>query len=369
LTSTNEPSLHRSDTTGVGPDWRDFPGYAEVAAAQDRERRISDRARQLVAQSLVIDMTLPFGEGNVTTHGALERARGTGVDFISVTVNDLDAFPASTGVLRTVARLQRYVAANADRFGYARDLADVADARSAGLTAVGIHLQDSEPLEGDLDRLRTYRILGVSHILLAYNTGNRIAGGCADTVDGGLSRLGRSAVTEMRAVGILCDGSHSGRRSTLQAMELYDGPFIFSHSNCAAVVDHYRNLTDEQIRSCAATDGVIGLNGCGEFLADPMATASSLFEHLDYLCDMVGPRHVGLGLDRIVDAEASHEAVLANQSRWPTAGSAPLPFYNFAAPETVLELVDEMLDHGYDEAAIRAVLGGNWQRVLSEVWV
>jgi membrane dipeptidase len=360
--------MSQARDTDAALDWRAFGGYAVVSSAQDRDRRISDHARRLIGESFVADMTLPFADGNITVHRALERARSAGVDFISVTVNDLEAIPPSVGTLRTIASLQRYVAANAEKFCYAKNLADVELARATGLMAVGIHLQDSDPLEGDLDLLWTYRTLGISHILLAYNTRNRIAGGCADTVDSGLSELGRRAVTEMRAAGILCDGSHSGRRSTLEAMELYNGPFIFSHSNCAAVVDHYRNLTDEQIRGCAETGGVIGLNGCGEFLADPMASAASLFHHLDYLCELVGPRHVGLGLDRVVDAEASHEAVLANQARWPTTGSQPLSFYNFAAPETVGELVDQMLTHGYDDMTIRTILGGNWQRVLAEGW-
>nr|WP_238353203.1 membrane dipeptidase [Kribbella solani] len=313
-------------------------------------------------------MTLPSAEGNITKHQVLERAYGAGFDFVSVTVNDLDVVPASLGALRTIARVQRYVSEHEDKFVYARTLGDVAAARRAGRMAVGAHFQGTDPLEDDLDLLTTYRMLGVSHMLLAYNNGNRIAGGCADAVDPGLSPLGRRAIIEMRAAGILCDGSHTGRRSTLEAMELYDGPFIFSHSNCAGLVGHYRNLTDEQIRACAATGGVIGLNGCGEFLDDPMARAESLFRHLDYLCELVGPEHVGLGLDRIADADASHEAVLRNRLRWPTGADEEPKYYNFAAPETAGELVDLMLEHGYDETAVRGILGQNWMRVLAEVW-
>lgn len=356
-----------SSIPAVASDWRDFEEYEQIRAAQDVARDISDEARRIVRDSTVVDLTLPTTCGNLEQHGTLERARAAGCDFVSLTVNEA-SIPPSTGTLKTIGRVLRYVAERPHEMAFARGLGDVRDARATGRLAVGVHFQETDPVEDDLGLVAVYRTLGVSHMLLAYNRRNRVADGCAESANAGLSLFGRALVKEMRTAGVLCDGSHSGVRSTLEAMEIYEGPFIFSHSNCHALVEHYRNVTDKQIEQCAATDGVIGVNGCGEFLADPYARANSIFPHVDYLCAKVGAEHVGLGLDRIADPDLSHEWVLANALMWPDTEDGQLQYVNFAPPDVIGELVDLMLAHGYDESAVRRILGENWMRVLATVW-
>src|SRR4029077_12581423 len=94
------------------------------------------------------------------------------------------------------------------------------------------------------------------------------------------------------------DGSHTGILSSLEAIEVTDSPFIFSHSGAKAIYDHPRNITDEQIKACARTGGVIGVVGLPPFVgdvADPKL--DNLVRHIAYIAELVGPQHVGIGMD------------------------------------------------------------------------
>jgi membrane dipeptidase len=222
-------------------------------------------------------------------------------------------------------------------------------------------------LEGRLEMVQLYYDLGVRHMLLAYNARNHVGDGCAERTDGGLSRWGLRVVEEMRRVGMWVDGTHSGYRTTMEAMELSPGPFIFSHCNAHAVYPHYRNIRDDQIRACAASGGVVGLNGLGEFLDDHDATSASIFRHMDHMVQMVGSGHVGLGLDFVKNAPRFWRWVADNPHAWPPAPN-PRTNSGFGQPEQVGELTELMLHAGYSEADVRGILGDNWLRLAREVW-
>src|SRR5258705_8588111 len=107
----------------------------------------------------------------------------------------------------------------------------------------------------------------------------------------------------MNRVGMTVDCSHTGRRSSLEAIELSERPAIFSRSGAYSVCAHIRNIRDEQIRACAARGGVIGVVGIGAFIGDAKARTESVFRHIDYTATLVGPQHVGLGTDYVKDME------------------------------------------------------------------
>ena len=105
----------------------------------------------------------------------------------------------------------------------------------------------------------------------------------------------------MNRVGMVVDCSHTGYRSTLQAMEASEAPAIFSHSNARALCDYERNIRDDQIEAYAQTGGVIGLTGVGRFLGPDGATVDHLVEHVDYMVEKVGAAHVGIGMDSVLN--------------------------------------------------------------------
>jgi membrane dipeptidase len=172
----------------------------------------------------------------------------------------------------------------------------------------------------------------------------------------------------MNRVGMLVDGTHTGYRTTMDAMEVATAPFIFSHCNAWSVFPHYRNIRDDQIKACAASGGVIGVNGLGEFLDDPHATSQSIFRHIDHMVNLVGPAHVGIGLDYVKDTARFWDWLRENPDMWLEIDGKPHADTAFDQPEQIAELCELMLAHQYAEDYIHAILGGNFTRVAREVW-
>ena len=322
------------------------------------------QARALTRGTLVWDNTLPWGPDYANGESLL-RFHAAGVDLISLSVMGPEAM--LDGTIRQIARVRAAIQAQPDRLALCATAGDVVAAKAAGKLGLVFNLQETNMLEGKLELVQAFYDLGVRHMLLAYNARNHVGDGCAERTDGGLSRWGLEVVAEMNRVGMLVDGTHTGYRTTMDAMAACTAPFIFSHCNAHAVYGHYRNIRDDQIKACAATGGVVGLNGLGEFLDDDAASTAALFRHLDHMVQLVGPRHVGLGLDYVRDTGRFWGWVRDNAHMWP-AGPNSRTGSAFAQPEQIEELTRMMLQAGYAEEAVRDILGGNWLRVARQIW-
>jgi membrane dipeptidase len=245
-------------------------------------------------------------------------------------------------------------------------LAEIDQGRREGKLVVGLNVQDTVQLGMDLSRVEALHAIGVRHMLLAYNVRNFVADGCAEPADAGLSIFGRQVVREMNRVGMVVDLSHTGRRSTLDAIEISERPTIFSHSGCHAVCAHIRNIRDEQIRACAARGGVIGVVGIGGFIGDAEARSETVFRHIDHVASLVGPQHVGLGADYVQNMQGVWDAIrAAKDSSWPDPTGTQLYEGGCFQPEQLAELVDIMLAHGYSVDVVKGVLGANFRRVYA----
>jgi membrane dipeptidase len=273
------------------------------------------------------------------------------------------------GFTDTTALLEHYraaVAAHPD-LESAASLGDVDAITRAGRVAVVFDLEDSAPLDGDLNNLATLAGLGVRTLLPTYNHANRAGSGCLDTTDGGLTGWGRAVVAEMNRVGIVADGSHCSARTGLDMCETSTEPVIYSHSCMRAVWDHPRNITDEQARACAATGGVVGITGVGIFLGPNTPSLDAMTLHLEYAVELVGVDHVGVSSDFSFDhadfaAEIARNPRLFDESytRWGTI--------QWMGPETLLTLGEHLARHGWSRTDIDAVLGGNFYRVAQQCW-
>ena len=93
------------------------------------------------------------------------------------------------------------------------------------------------------------------------------------------------------------DCSHTGYRTCMDIIELSTAPAFFSHANPRTLHDDRRNIYDDQIDACAASGGVVCVNGVGRFLGDPQADTKTIVRHIDYLVARIGANHVGIGLD------------------------------------------------------------------------
>lgn len=296
--------------------------------------------------------------------GLLTRYRRRGGAFVSVNAG---YSPHSFGDTAALLRHFRSAVAAHPDLELAGTVDDVTSIAGEDRIAVVFDLEDSRPLDDDLDNLAVLAGLGVRTLLPTYNHANRAGSGCLDAIDGGLTDWGRSIVTEMNRVGIVPVGSHCSPRTGLAMCEISTGPVIYSHSCMRAVWDHPRNISDEQAHSCAATGGVIGITGVGIFLGPNTPTLEAMTRHLEYAVDLVGIDHVGISSDFSFDYDDFVEELARNPhlfddnyTRWGTIQWMP--------PETLLTLSGHLDARGWRSADIAAVLGGNFLRVAQHAW-
>jgi membrane dipeptidase len=325
-----------------------------------------EQARVLYRKSLVWDMTLPGMFSGLNEVSVLQRYRSAGISFVSVTIgNDTLRDPELVG--HRISKIRQEISINGDHFRIVDCAADILDAERDGKLAISFHLQGTNALGNAIDSVGAFRRLGITHMLLAYNSRNFAADGCAERTDAGLSRFGIAVVREMNRVGILVDGSHTGYRSSMDAIEVSAKPFIFSHANAYGVFPHYRNVRDDQIKACAQTGGVIGVNGVGAFLSKTGdASAEIIANHIDHMVSLVGPGHVGFGLDFITEAAKFASMVDEVDDQWPSNDGARPRFDHFAPPEIIESVTGWLCQRGYSDSDISGILGGNFLRVFRD---
>jgi len=177
----------------------------------------------------------------------------------------------------------------------------------------------------------------------------------------------------MNEVGMLVDVSHSGDKTTLDAIDLSPKPIAFTHSNCRALNNHPRLKTDEAIRKLAAKGGVMGITGVRMFVKDKEpTTVEDIVDHIDHVVKLVGIDHVGIGSDsdlmgydhmppdQYKQLKASYKSSYAFRDKIDTDG--------FDHPRKVYDLTAALIRRGYSDANIQAILGGNFRRLLGSTW-
>jgi membrane dipeptidase len=300
----------------------------------------------------------------------LDQYRAAGVDYVSINVG-MDMTPVPQ-VMEVIAGFRSRIAARPDLYVLAGTVDEVEAAAAAGRLAIGFDLEGALPLQEQPDRIRLFRDLGVRQIHLAYNRNNSVADGCHD-VERGLTPLGRRVVAAINDAGVLMDCSHTGRRCSLDIMAVSTAPVVFSHSNPQALVDHGRNVTDQQIRACAATGGVVCVSGVSAFVGSPDPTARDVARHAAYVAGLVGVEHAGIGLDIGFDEPGQpHESTSVADAGywWPRSAGYEdaIASIRYAPLDTWLKLAEELQLTGMTAGEAAIVMGGNMARVASAVW-
>lgn len=326
---------------------------------------LAPTAAQLIRQSLVWESAVGWTpECLAEGPSMLQRFHASGFSFVSLTIGaDWDR---PEPALRHFARQRRWLELQPD-LRVVESVQGVRRAKVDGKLGVGFHLQGAGPLGHEPALLAFWYRLGVRWIIPAYNTRNPLGDGCHEPGDAGLSMLGRAFVTEANRVGMMLDISHAGIRTSLDIIDHSSKPVICSHSNARAIKQHERNITDEQIRALASRDGVIGVNSIGAFVAeDNSSGVAGLVRHIDHIAQLVGPQHVGLGLDVVFYQDFMTQ--LYDASPLMAQRGYPRPPWADVKPEALPELVEALMRRGYDKDAIIGVLGENFLRVAAANW-
>ena len=327
---------------------------------------------ELHASSIVIDGTCPL----LRRREYVDWYKEGGVTACCPTVGST-ATAAVT--LRNLGAWRRFIAARDDltQIGSA---ADIARAKESGRLGLIFHFQGTDPIEDDLDLVDAYHALGVRMVQLTYNVRNRVGDGCEEKSDAGLSAFGIDLVRRLNANRIVVDCSHTGYRTTMEAIECSSRPAVFSHANAYAMHASPRNIRDDQIKAVAARGGLVGVNGFPAFLgADPKPAMNRFFEHLDYMVGLVGIDHVALGIDYYEGMHPVANAIEAREffqrqlreRRWSEAAYPPPPHYypeGMATPREMPNVTAGLLTRGYSADDVRKIIGGNWLRLFREVW-
>jgi membrane dipeptidase len=191
--------------------------------------------------------------------------------------------------------------------------------------------------------------------------------GIIEENDSGLSHLGKKFVAEMNRLGMIIDGSHAGPKTSMDALMLTTKPFVFSHSGVYKIAPHARNIRDEQIKAVAKSGGVIDINGLGLLLGDTNASIEKYVDHIDYIIQLVDAQHVGIGLDNLYFADQFAEFMEKQSITHPQACASIVndaTTWKCLQPEDIVSIIELLLQRGYSELDIKAILGENILRLM-----
>jgi membrane dipeptidase len=326
-------------------------------------------AASLHARSVVLDML----DISLINRPHLEHMREGGVTAANVTITLQHGFQETVALIRDFdRRLEDW----ADLIRPVRCADDIRRAKDEGRIGMIYGLQNGSPIENDLRLVQPLHALGIRVVQLAYMTGNLIGDGCLEPRNAGLTVFGRAVVRELNRTGMLIDLSHCGERTSLETIDASEAPVAFSHACARGLCSHPRNKSDEAIRALAARGGVMGVTSLSAFVADDPAKANleRYLDHIEYVVELVGIEHVGLGLDftEYVPADVL-VPVKWGGTHVPTGLDGivewPIPYATGIDGSARLPSVTEgLLGRGLSQADVQRVLGGNFLRLLEQVW-
>ena len=274
--------------------------------------------------------------------------------------------------MRNIVRWNRFFTDNADLIAPVRTTADVTAAKKAGKTGIILGFQNITAFEDQIGYVQLFKDCGVGIAQMAYNTQNFCATGCYESVDRGLSDFGHQIVAEMNRVGIMCDLSHVGSKSSNDVILASKKPVCYSHICPSALKKHPRNKSDEEIRFIVDRGGFVGVTMFPPFLAKGIhSTIDDYVATIDYVVNIAGEEAVGIGTDFTQDQDQAFFDWICHDKGY---ARRLVDFNEVINPAGMRRIGDfgnlpvAMGKAGWPERKIRRVMGENWLRVLKEVW-
>jgi len=277
-----------------------------------------------------------------------------------------------TETMRNTAKWKVWLRENADLITQVYTTEDIHRAKRENKTGIILGWQNSTGIEDRLDHLALFHELGLRIIQLTYNTQNLVGSGCYESRDGGLSDFGRDVLAEMNRLGILCDLSHVGPKTSEDAILASRQRVAYSHCLPAGLKVHPRNKSDEQLRFIAERGGFVGVTMFPPFLkAGASATVDDYVEAIEYVIDLCGEDCVGIGTDFTQDYDKAFFDWITHDKG---TGRKLIEFGEIINPEGMRTIGDfpnltaAMERRGWPEGRIRKIMGENWLQLLGDVW-
>jgi membrane dipeptidase len=257
-----------------------------------------------------------------------------------------------------------------------KSTADILLAKKLGKVGIMFGAQNCSPIEDDIGMVEIMRELNLMIMQLTYNNQSLLACGCYEAEDSGVTRFGKQVIKEMNRVGMVVDMSHSGERSTLDAIAISERPIVISHANPNSFHQAKRNKSDTVLKALGESGGLLG------FSLYPFHLKNGPDCSLDDFCDMVadtadlmGIDHIGIGTDLCQEQPLSVLEWMRN-GRWSKEmdygeGSKanadwPRPLSWFRDSRDFPNITQGLQKRGFRTEDIAKVMGMNWLNLLDE---
>ena len=343
----------------------------------------SSKAVDLIGRSTVIDMlsvlTLNFPmqgkwfkDPETFTAAELQPFIDSKINVIHPAIG-MGGPNAYENALQFFAGWNGFIASNGDFFTRIDSAGDLKRVKKSGKLGVILGIQNSEHFRRP-DDVDLFRGLGQRVSQLTYNARNLIGNGSTERRDDGISDFGVAIIERMNKAGMAVDVSHCGDRTTLDAFEISKKPVLITHSNCRALVPgHPRLKTDEAIKKVGAAGSVIGITGVRMFVkGDEPTTVEHVLDHFDHVKKLIGPQHLGVGSDIDLYGYDAMPPELNQQLRAGYKGSysfrEKIDIEGLNHPKRMFDLTEGLIRRKYSDSEIEGILGGNFERVLTQIW-
>ena len=343
----------------------------------------SVRAIDLVKRSTVIDMlsvlTLDFAKQDkwmanpeLFTAADLQPYKDSGINVIHPAVG-MGGFNSYETVLKFFASWNGFIADHDEHLMRIDSPGDLDRVKRSGKLGILLGLQNSDQFRNPND-VDFFYALGQRVSQLTYNSRNFIGNGSTERHDEGISDFGAAIIERMNKVGMAVDVSHCGDRTTLDAFEISKKPVLVTHSNCRVLAGgHPRDKSDEAIKKVGAAGSVMGITGVRMFVkADEPTTIEHVLDHFDHVKKLIGPEHLGVGSDIDLYGYDKMPPELNKQLRSSYKGSygfrEKIDVEGLDHPKRMFDLTEGLIRRKYTDAEIQGILGGNFQRVLKQIW-
>ena len=244
-------------------------------------------------------------------------------------------------------QIEAIVAHESDYVALARTPQQLYENKAMGKKSIMLGIENGLAIEDDIRNIAHFAQRGIVYITLCHNGDNAICDSARGTqTHGGVSAFGEQVIGEMNRLGVMVDLSHGAETSFFDALSISQTPIVCSHSNCKALCDVPRNLTDAQLKALAQAGGVAQITLYHGFLRkEGEADIRDAMAHLNHAIDVMGIDHVGLGTD--FDGDGGIKG-LADASE-------------------LINFTTALLRQRFSKADIKKIWGENWLRVMRQV--
>jgi len=279
-----------------------------------------------------------------------------------------------------IAKSKAKIAARPETFAQILSVDDLKRANRERKVGLIFRFQGAEPLGEDSDRVPMFRDLGVRVIQLTHNRRNLVGDGCTEPSQAGLSRYGYEVVERLNTEKVVVDLAHGAPQTIADGIKASKAPMLISHTGCRALSDLPRCTSDENLRALANKGGVAGVIFWPYLRTDTQPMAIDVIRHIEHMIDVCGEDHVGIGTDSQVPPVERTAQFEKDNREWIKGAkedgifdkNRPDDLYTFIPDLNManrFEVLAAMLSQRkHSDARIAKILGGNFARVLGEVW-